>query len=94
MDATGGRPETAFPLFPFRALPVPAHLRRAARDSRAEAFGSPARGGMERIRIGIVSDFNADAAHTTEKTRFFRSLSAGRRCAAASHFAFFKGKML
>ena len=29
-----------------------------------------------------------------EKTRFFRSLSAGRRCAAASRSAFFKGKAL
>ena len=28
------------------------------------------------------------------KTRFFRSLWAGRRCAAASRFTFFKGKTL
>ena len=37
---------------------------------------------------------NHTACHFAEKTRFFRSLSAGRRCAAASHFAFFKGNML
>ncbi|HJA77609.1 MAG TPA: hypothetical protein H9774_12270, partial [Candidatus Desulfovibrio gallistercoris] len=29
-----------------------------------------------------------------EKTRFFRSLWAGRRCAAASSFTFFKGEAL
>ena len=29
-----------------------------------------------------------------EKTRGFRSRSARRRCAAASHIAFFKGNML
>ena len=37
---------------------------------------------------------NHTACRFAEKTRFFRSLWAGRRCAAASHFAFFKGKML
>ena len=37
---------------------------------------------------------NHTACRFAEKTRFFRSLLAGRRCAAASHFAFFKGKML
>ena len=29
-----------------------------------------------------------------EKTQFFRLLWGGRRCASASHFAFFNGKML
>ena len=29
-----------------------------------------------------------------EKTLFFRSLRAGRRCAAASRFTFFKGETL
>ncbi|WP_300801123.1 hypothetical protein, partial [uncultured Desulfovibrio sp.] len=37
---------------------------------------------------------NHTACRFAEKTRFFRSLLAGRRCAAASHFAFFKGKMI
>ena len=32
------------------------------------------------------------ACRFAEKTRFFRSLLAGRRCAAASRFSFFKGE--
>ena len=35
---------------------------------------------------------NHTAWRFAEKTRFFRSLSAGRRCAAASCFTFSKGK--
>ncbi|WP_300806907.1 hypothetical protein [uncultured Desulfovibrio sp.] len=35
---------------------------------------------------------NHTACRFAEKARFFRSLWAGRRCAAASRFAFFKGK--
>ena len=37
---------------------------------------------------------NHTACRFAEKTRFFRSLWAGRRCAAASRSAFFKGKTL
>ena len=33
---------------------------------------------------------NHTACRFAEKTRFFRSLWAGRRCAAASRFTFFK----
>ncbi|HIX41399.1 MAG TPA: hypothetical protein H9857_11480, partial [Candidatus Desulfovibrio intestinigallinarum] len=37
---------------------------------------------------------NHTACRFAEKTRFFRSLWAGRRCAAASRFTFFKAKTL
>ena len=37
---------------------------------------------------------NHMACRFAEKTRSFRSLWAGRRCAAASHVALFKGRML
>ena len=37
---------------------------------------------------------NHTACRFAEKTRSFRSLWAGRRYAAASHFVLFKGKML
>ena len=37
---------------------------------------------------------NHTACRFAEKARFFRSLWAGRRCAAASRFTFFKAKTL
>ena len=37
---------------------------------------------------------NHTACRFAEKTLFFRSLLAGRRCAAASRFTFFKGETL
>ncbi|MCI7568804.1 MAG: hypothetical protein MSH25_05445, partial [Desulfovibrio sp.] len=37
---------------------------------------------------------NHTARRFAEKARFFRSLWAGRRCAAASRFTFFKGETL
>ena len=37
---------------------------------------------------------NHTACRFAEKTRFFRSLWAGRRCAAASRFTFFKDDTL
>ena len=37
---------------------------------------------------------NHTACRFAEKARFFRSFGAGRRCAAASRFTFFKGETL
>ncbi|WP_299395927.1 hypothetical protein, partial [uncultured Desulfovibrio sp.] len=37
---------------------------------------------------------NHTACRFAEKAQFFRSLWAGRRCAAASRFTFFKGETL
>ena len=42
------------------------------------------------IERHCVSDHTA--CRCVEKMRFFSPLWAGRRCAAASHFTFFKGK--
>lgn len=41
-----------------------------------------------------ASRFNHTACRFAGKTRFFHPLLAGRRCAAASRFIFFKGKTL
>ena len=49
---------------------------------------------IEHFQFETLCDSNHTAWRFAEKTRFFRSLLAGRRCAAASHFAFYKGKML
>ena len=48
----------------------------------------------EHFQFEMRSVSNHTACRFAEKARFFRSLWAGRRCAAASHFTFFKGEML
>ena len=64
-------------------------LAESAEQSRLRA--EPA---LEHFQFETFRVSNHTAWRFAEKARFFRSLSAGRRCAAASHFAFFKGKML
>ncbi|WP_300773641.1 hypothetical protein [uncultured Desulfovibrio sp.] len=49
---------------------------------------------LEQFQFETRSVSNHTVCRFAEKTRFFRLVSAGRRCAAASHLAFFKGKML
>ena len=49
---------------------------------------------LEHFQFETLCVSNHTAWRFAEKTRFFRSLLAGRRCAAASHFAFFKVKKL
>ena len=49
---------------------------------------------LEHFPFETLCVSNHTAWRFAEKTRFFRSLSAGRRYAAASSFVFFKGKRL
>ena len=49
---------------------------------------------QEHIQSETLCVSHRTACRFAEKTRFFRSPWAGRRCAAASHPAFFKGKIL
>ena len=49
---------------------------------------------LEQSQFETLRVSNHTAWRFAEKTRFFRLVSAGRRCAAASHVAFFKGTML
>jgi len=84
-------------------------LYRAQRQKRQASGGDPFPAGMREVgkvqdalvlsHYGIFSlKYCAVQTHTAcrfaEKTRFFRSLWAGQRGAAASCFAFFKGKTL
>ena len=49
---------------------------------------------LEQFQFETLRVSNHTAWRFAEKTRFFRSLWAGRRCAAASRFTFFKGETL
>ena len=49
---------------------------------------------MRAFQFEILRISNHTACRFAEKKRFFRSLWAGRRCAAASRFTFFKAKTL
>ena len=49
---------------------------------------------IEQFQFETLCVSNHTACRFAEKTRFFRSLWAGRRCAAASRFTFFKGETL
>ena len=54
----------------------------------------PFRHRPEQFQFETLSVSNHTACRFAEKTRFFRSLRAGRRCAAASRFTFFKDETL
>ncbi|WP_300809913.1 hypothetical protein, partial [uncultured Desulfovibrio sp.] len=45
---------------------------------------------LEHFQFEMLRISNHTACRFAEKTRFFRLLWAGRRCAAASRFTFFK----
>ena len=49
---------------------------------------------LEHFQFETLRVSNHTACRFAEKTRFFRSLWAGRRCAAASRFTFFKVETL
>ena len=49
---------------------------------------------IEHFQFETLHVSNHTACRFAEKTRFFRSLWAGRRCAAASRFTFFKVETL
>ncbi|MDM8215729.1 hypothetical protein QUW15_06130 [Desulfovibrio piger] len=49
---------------------------------------------LEHFQFETLCVSNHTACRFAEKTRFFRSLLAGRRCAAASRFTFFKVEKL
>ena len=49
---------------------------------------------LEQFQFETLRVSNHTACRFAEKARFFRSLWAGRRCAAASRFTFFKGETL
>ena len=49
---------------------------------------------LEQFQFEMLRISNHTACRFAEKARFFRSLLAGRRCAAASRFTFFKGEAL
>ena len=49
---------------------------------------------LEQFQFETLRVSNHTTCRFAEKARFFRSLRAGRRCAAASRFTFFKGETL
>ena len=49
---------------------------------------------LEHFEFETLRVSNHTACRFAEKTRFFRSLRAGRRCAAASRFTVFKVETL
>ena len=49
---------------------------------------------LDQFQFEMLRISNHTACRFAEKTRFFRSLLAGRRCAAASRFTFFKVETL
>ncbi|HIX41032.1 hypothetical protein [uncultured Desulfovibrio sp.] len=49
---------------------------------------------LEYFQFEMLRISNHTACRFAEKARFFRLLWAGRRCAAASRFTFFKGETL
>ncbi|HIX41317.1 MAG TPA: hypothetical protein H9857_11060 [Candidatus Desulfovibrio intestinigallinarum] len=49
---------------------------------------------LEHFQFEMLCISNHTACRFAEKARFFRSLWAGRRCAAASRFTFFKVETL
>ena len=59
------------------------------RKAETARFFFPEQFQFETLRVS-----NHTACRFTEKAQFFRSLWAGRRCAAASRFTFFKAKTL
>ena len=75
----------------------------SARGYRRKHFREPcseavsARGSvvlLEHFQFEMLCISNHTACRFAEKTRFFRSLWAGRRCTAASRFTFFKVETL
>ena len=85
-----------------QTVPSAGPERLAAAPGRAARLHH-GRNRAARIRRGRLSEhFQVETLHVSthtacrfaEKTRFFRSLWAGRRCAAASRLAFFKDKTL
>ena len=77
--------KNAFPVKIFLSPPP-----KTGRISRSpQGNNAPEQFQFETLRVS-----NPTACRFAEKTRFFRSLWAGRRCAAASRFTFFKGETL
>ncbi|MCI7568870.1 MAG: hypothetical protein MSH25_05780, partial [Desulfovibrio sp.] len=75
------------------ALPVKIFLSPLQKTGRI--FRSPqGNNAPEQFQFETLRVSNPTACRFAEKTRFFRSLWAGRRCAAASRFTFFKGETL
>ena len=76
--------------FPFR------RPREAEKDTRRKANSPPVLPAgcfyLEQFQFEVRSISNHTACRFAEKAQFFRSLWAGRRCAAASRFTFSKVK--
>ena len=66
----------------------------AAAFPAASVPGNTGRDILEQFQFETLRVSNHTACRFAEKARFFRSLWAGRRCAAASRFTFFKGEAL
>ena len=63
-------------------------------QKKGEAAASPLAYKPEYFQFEMLCISNHTACRFAEKTRFFRSLRTGRRCAAASRFTFFKVETL
>ncbi|WP_300806910.1 hypothetical protein, partial [uncultured Desulfovibrio sp.] len=68
--------------------PCPGHIQD--RGSFSLLGGTRASGILEQFQFETLRVSNHTACRFAEKVRFFRSLRAGRRCAAASRFTFFQ----
>ena len=77
-------------------LSFPHHVQLAG-ENRISAVDAPSFGAtvwplsaLEHFQFETLRVSNHTACRFAEKVRFFRSLRAGRRCAAASRFTFFQ----
>ena len=75
------------PRNPVRLFAVYPEQKQALCKSLEQEF-------LEHFQFEILRISNHTACRFAEKAQFFRSVLAGRRCAAASRFAFFKGETL
>ena len=80
-----------------RQLVIPTAFFRIFRRTPEQRLAPPTRrspAGLEHFPFETRCVSNHTACRFVEKTRFFRLLWAGRSCAAASRFTFFKDKTL
>ena len=67
---------------------------RGGRSSCAQGAAASYQNRLEQFQFEMLCILNHTACRFAEKAQFFRLLWAGRRCAAASRFTFFKVETL
>ncbi|MDM8216229.1 hypothetical protein QUW15_08740 [Desulfovibrio piger] len=80
--------------FSRRCALEPYLLKIKKHQARLSATGKKRSVSLEHFQFETLCVSNHTACRFAEKAQFFRSLWAGRRCAAASRFTFFKVETL